>query len=719
MPKSEEIKKASFFSEFPGISSDKWVEKINEDLRKSGKTIEELNWIYNEKTTFAPFYTHEERNEYLLYEAQQDTTHLRSYHKQAKPCNIGAHVYLNDLKRGRERIEFLLQQDVNVLVLGMQILDGKLHGIPILTTKDLEYLLEGVDLEKITLVFDCGLLTEHLLSLCLNFIEINKQINKKKISIHFNYNPTEIFLQKGTSHLNTDFSKDIYKILDKLFLIAKDFNGNIKPICISDSLLQNSGASVSQCLGTMLAMLDDCFRRFIVAMGPPSQEQKSSWQDHVHLFSRCVFLQVTLGSHYFIEIAHIRALRFLISSLFCLYEEEQCFTQYNYAEKLEKLPQFYISGESTLINKSYCDSHNNILRATNEMMAGLLAEVDQWNCVGHDKLLYFSDASPQAQKIGIQSLHILQKEAFFNRVIDPLGGSYYLEALTKKVAEDAWEFFLKIQEQAQEKMLNKKDLRSPLQDAIHSSFLQKEINEHYQKNQKEFNEAQTHILLGVNQFPNAEIKIPEEIVEQYASITQKKGSPSSISEEQVNKMIPIHKNMQKNPRKSDSILEYKRFAENIEMLRIATQIYAQKNPCPKVFLLRWGELKISKQYANFVNNVIASIGYEIQEGSIHKNMDDAINEGFIAAPDILVFCMTSEHLPEFFAKLSDLLVDNDTENRKIPFIAIVGAEEKIKLEPSLKASVKENPIHFFLHRKMNLYEELSHIQKTLGIIKGI
>ena len=42
---------------------------------------------------------------------------------------------------------------------------------------------------------------------------------------------------------------------------------------------------------------------------------------------------------------------------------------------------------------------------------------------------------------------LLKEESHFDKIVDPAGGSYYIEELTQFIAEAAWKLFLEVQEQ--------------------------------------------------------------------------------------------------------------------------------------------------------------------------------------------------------------------------------------------------------------------------------
>lgn len=76
---------------------------------------------------------------------------------------------------------------------------------------------------------------------------------------------------------------------------------------------------------------------------------------------------------------------------------------------------------------------NNIARTTTQAIAGILGGLQSMHTDAYDEVL--STPTEAAAKIAIQTQNILREEAGLTDVIDPLGGSYYVEALTDQMEE--------------------------------------------------------------------------------------------------------------------------------------------------------------------------------------------------------------------------------------------------------------------------------------------
>ena len=94
---------------------------------------------------------------------------------------------------------------------------------------------------------------------------------------------------------------------------------------------------------------------------------------------------------------------------------------------------------------TYQQPLNNIVRGTVMALAGVLGGVQSLGVSGYDEAL--SIPSEHAHQMSVRIQQILQEETNVTAVTDPLGGSWYVEALTAELVEKAWGFFEEIQAQ--------------------------------------------------------------------------------------------------------------------------------------------------------------------------------------------------------------------------------------------------------------------------------
>ncbi|MFQ5905537.1 MAG: methylmalonyl-CoA mutase, partial [bacterium] len=138
---------------------------------------------------------------------------------------------------------------------------------------------------------------------------------------------------------------------------------------------------------------------------------------------------------------------------------------------------------------------NNIIRTTIEALAGVLGGTQSLHTNSMDEALALP--SEKAAKIALRTQQIIAHESGVPNCIDPLGGSYYVEALTDELERQAEEYFRKI------------DNLGGMVKAIEMGFPQKEIADSAYNYQRAIEEKRK-IVVGVNRFadPGEEIEIP-------------------------------------------------------------------------------------------------------------------------------------------------------------------------------------------------------------------
>jgi methylmalonyl-CoA mutase N-terminal domain/subunit len=94
---------------------------------------------------------------------------------------------------------------------------------------------------------------------------------------------------------------------------------------------------------------------------------------------------------------------------------------------------------------TYQQPLNNIVRGTLMGLAGVLGGTQSLGVSGYDEAV--SVPSEHAHQMSVRIQQILQHEIGATEVVDPLGGSYFIESLTAQVGEGAWEFFEQIEQE--------------------------------------------------------------------------------------------------------------------------------------------------------------------------------------------------------------------------------------------------------------------------------
>lgn len=128
---------------------------------------------------------------------------------------------------------------------------------------------------------------------------------------------------------------------------------------------------------------------------------------------------------------------------------------------------------------------NNIVRVAIQALAGVLGGTQSLHTDAYDEALALP--TDRAALIALRTQQIIAEETGVVNTVDPLGGSYYLEALTEKMEQEALDYFRKI------------DAMGGMVSAIEKGFPQREIQDsayHYQKAV----ERGEQVIVGVNKY---------------------------------------------------------------------------------------------------------------------------------------------------------------------------------------------------------------------------
>ena len=137
---------------------------------------------------------------------------------------------------------------------------------------------------------------------------------------------------------------------------------------------------------------------------------------------------------------------------------------------------------------------NNIVRVAVQALAAVLGGTQSLHTNSMDEALALP--SEKAVTIALRTQQIIAEESGVTNTIDPLGGSYFVEAQTRRIEAEAYEYFHKIE-----------DLGGVI-PAIEAGFFQREISEAAYRYQREI-DTKRRVIVGVNEYvDNKPIAIP-------------------------------------------------------------------------------------------------------------------------------------------------------------------------------------------------------------------
>ncbi len=418
------------FNEFHEVSAKEWKQKIQFDL-KGADYNEKLIFHSKDGISVKPFYNAEDIPESNTVSPPRSWNICeRIYVADTLKSN---HTALEILEKGTESLWFVIPAE----------------------TLDFNILFDKIDLAKTPIYLKFEIHSEELINSLIKYLSTKDHLINLQVDIIGN------LAKSGNWYY--DLNKD-HTILNNIFSNSKNFNS---VLCVDGTLYQNSGATIPQELAYMLAHANEYLNHF---------EKDGNIDPTFHL----QFLTAT-GSNYFFEIAKLRALRLLYSSLI---------SEYNISEDC------IILSQSTKRDKALYDYNVNLLRTTTQSMSAILGGANDVYNSPYDAIYHKNNEF--GDRIARNQLLVLKNESYFDKVSNASDGSYYIETLTTQFAEKALEIFKEIEKGG--------GFLKQLKEGI----IQRKISESAKKEQELF-DAGKITLIGTNKFQNPEDKMSDDL----------------------------------------------------------------------------------------------------------------------------------------------------------------------------------------------------------------
>jgi methylmalonyl-CoA mutase N-terminal domain/subunit len=165
---------------------------------------------------------------------------------------------------------------------------------------------------------------------------------------------------------------------------------------------------------------------------------------------------------------------------------------------------------------------NNIVRDAIQALAGVLGGTQSLHTDAYDEALALP--SGEAALIALRTQQIIAHESGVTNTVDPLGGSYFIEKLTRDMEEGVFEYFRKI------------DDFGGMVEAIEAGFPQRDMQDASYEFQKAV-ESRDKIIVGVNDYV-----MPDETME--LPLLQIDESVAALQEERLKKLRAERDNAQ-------------------------------------------------------------------------------------------------------------------------------------------------------------------------------
>ncbi len=139
-----------------------------------------------------------------------------------------------------------------------------------------------------------------------------------------------------------------------------------------------------------------------------------------------------IGMNFFMEIAKLRAARVLW---------HRAMTQLGAQDERSKMLRTHCQTSGVSLTEQ--DPYNNVMRTTIEAMAAMLGGTQSLHTNALDEAIALP--TDFSARIARNTQIVLQEETGMTKVVDPLGGSYYIESLTQSLVDGAWGLIERIQ----------------------------------------------------------------------------------------------------------------------------------------------------------------------------------------------------------------------------------------------------------------------------------
>jgi methylmalonyl-CoA mutase len=425
----------------------------------------------------------------------------------------------------------------------------------------------------------------------------------------------------------------------------------------------------------------------------------------------------SLGSHFFMEIAKLRAARILWA---------RAITAAGGNAAAAKL---VCHVRSSLWNKTVLDPHVNLLRATTEAFAAVVGGCASLHVAAFDECFRVPDDFSRRLARNIQI--ILGEECQLGRVVDPAGGSWYVETLTRQLAEKAWALFQEIEK------------HGGMAAALRAGFPQETV-EKLANDRITAVESRRDGIIGTNLHPNlkekpASVTSPDyaalaahrakQVADYRASPEAERGAAvlakltgvlqatSAIRMKMLTEAFTqgatlgeVTKVLRAGRPDEGAIkrLRFRRRSESFEALRRRAETFlARTGARPKVYLAGMGPRKQHAARVDFSSGFFAAGGFETVAAKGFETPESAATAALGSGAPIVVICSSDDTYPALVPPLAQLL----KAATKPPVVVLAGLPAASELQQQFKAAGVDE----FIHVRANCAQLLAKLQDKLGL----
>ncbi len=554
--------KKKLFDQFAPVTPEEWRAKAEVDL-KGADFEKKMVWRTNEGFNAQPLYRSVDIADLKQTKSLPGEFPYVRGTRHNNDWKVRQNINVDDVQAANAKAIEVLGKGVNSI--GFHMHNGDV---------DLKELFKGINLPACEINIHCC--PKCAIKYAKELVELCKESGCEDTFVgSIAFNPFKRTFKHGEP-----FPGDIVAMATELMNAVKPV-AHLRVLSVDSLALNNAGAYIYQELGYALAWGAE-WMAMMTEAGFTADE----------VANRIKF-NMGISTVYFMEIAKFRAARELWALIV---------KQFNPANDYSCMMN--VNAETSCFNMTLYDSYVNLLRTQTEAMSAALACVDSIVVTPFDAPYKKSDDF--SERIARNQQILLKEESHLDKVVDPAGGSYYVEMLTKNLAEQGWKLFLDVED--------KGGFKAALESGDIINAINATAKERFDKVAKRREQ-----LLGTNQFPN---------------FTEKAADKADARE-----ACCCHCGCNHEEAEGAVTLNTKRLAEQFEEVRLATEHAANT---PKVFMLTIGNLAMRLARAQFSDNFFACAGYELIDNNGFKTVKEGMDAAMEKKADVVVLCSSDD-----------------------------------------------------------------------------
>ena len=567
-------------------------------------------------------------------------------------------------------------------------------GTSVTTVEDMHVLLTGLDLAKFPLYVYAGANAVPLLALVAAARRASGE-DMAEVRGIVGADPIGALAADGKLPASLDAHYDSLAAAARWATVNAP---HLRTVFVRSDVYSNGGANDVQEVASVLATAT-AYLRALCERGLTIDEAASQ-----------IAFAFSMGANFFLQIAKLRAVRPLWA---------QIVGAFGGSAEAQKMR---IHARPALFFKTIYDPYVNMLRNTTEIFSGVVGGIDSFESAPFDEPIRKGDEFSRRIARNVQIM--LQEEFGLLQPIDPAGGSWAVETLTRQMKEKIWAEFQRIEKEG------------GIIAALRAGSLQESVAAVLAARFKNADLRRDRIV-GNNMYPNMTETLLETRAEDTAALKAQRTADidaylSDIDvkhrDEALASLRQAHSvdNAVEAALAGATIAELMtavtegdgaetvtaiaphRWSERFEALRQRTEEYkAEKNDNVKIFLANMGPIPQHKARADFTTGFLQVGAFEVLGNDGFKTVEEAADAARASGADAVVICSTDATYPEIVPALAPKLHEVLPKAR----VFLAGAAPKDLLETYKEAGIDE-----YISVRANCYEILESLQKQKGMI---